>query len=236
MGRKEIPSCGFATSSLPWPRSPCRPPWSSLRWRRPITSITPLTRATSPRSTRRATRSTTRTTRTRQRRPPERRPVAWHASAGDVDDAQLVAGALAGRRDCFETLVERHQRTVYTLVYRWLNDHAVADEVVQATFVQAYTHLVDFRGEASFRSWLYGIALNQTRSLLRSRRRQRTVSLDEVPERELPPTDAAFHDASQDAERRDELGRLIEHLPPRQRAVVTLRIVGDLPFKEIARL
>jgi len=77
-----------------------------------------------------------------------------------VGDAQLVAGAIAGRQECFE-LVERHQRTVHALAYRWLGDHAEADEVVQATFVQAYTHLVDFRADASFRNWPDGIALTR---------------------------------------------------------------------------
>ena len=149
-----------------------------------------------------------------------------------MDDAQLVAGAIAGRQECFETLVERHQRTVYALVYRWLGDHAGADEVVQATFVQAYTHLVDFRGDASFRSWLYGIALNQVRTLQRNQRRARTVPLDDVAEGDLPQAE----DAPVGGWLRDRLADSIGRLPPRQRAVVTLRVVGDLPFKEIARL
>jgi RNA polymerase sigma-70 factor (ECF subfamily) len=149
-----------------------------------------------------------------------------------VDDAQLVAGAIAGRQDCFETLVERHQQSVHALVYRWLGDHAGADEVVQATFVQAYTHLVDFRGDATFRSWLYGIALNQARTLQRNRRRERTVSIDDVAEGDLPQVEGA----SEGGRLRDRLAGFIARLPPRQRAVVTLRVVGDLAFKEIARL
>src|SRR5262245_12102153 len=146
--------------------------------------------------TRRSTRSTTRsitatrsTTRPR-RRPPERRYAASRASPGGVEDESLVAGTLAGRPECFEVLVERHQRSIHWLAHRWLGDHAAADEVVQATFVQAYTHLVDFRGEAPFRSWLCGIALNQVRTLQRSRRRERSVPLDEVPVAALPQADA----------------------------------------------
>jgi RNA polymerase sigma-70 factor (ECF subfamily) len=149
-----------------------------------------------------------------------------------VDDAALVTATLAGRQDCFEVLVERHQRSIYVLAHRWLGDHAAADEVVQATFVQAYTHLVDFRGEASFRSWLCGIALNQARSLQRARRRERSVPLDEVPEEALPQAD----DPPAGGANRDRLARLVQRLPPRQRAVVTLRLAADLPFREIARL
>jgi RNA polymerase sigma-70 factor, ECF subfamily len=149
-----------------------------------------------------------------------------------VDDAQLVAGVIAGRQECFETLVERHQRPVHALVYRWLGDHAVADEVVQATFVQAYTHLVDFRGDAPFRSWLYGIALNQVSQVAKKPTRERTVPIDDVPEGDLPQVEGT----TVSGRLRDRLADLITRLPPRQRAVVTLRIVGDLAFKEIAKL
>jgi RNA polymerase sigma-70 factor, ECF subfamily len=149
-----------------------------------------------------------------------------------VDDAQPVAGAIAGRQECFETLVERHQRSVHALVYRWLGDGAVADEVVQATFVRAYTHLVDFRGDASFRSWLYGIALNQVSQVAKKPTRERTVPIDDVPEGDLPQVEGT----TVRGRLRDRLADLITRLPPRQRAVVTLRIVGDLAFKEIAKL
>jgi RNA polymerase sigma-70 factor, ECF subfamily len=149
-----------------------------------------------------------------------------------VDDVALVAGALAGRQECFEALVERHQRALHALAYRWLGDHAAADEVVQATFLQAYTHLVDFRGEAPFRSWLCGIALNQARTEARARRRERTVSLDDVSEATLPQDDAGPREPTV----RTRLARLVQQLPPRQRAVVTLRVGADLPFREIARL
>ena len=149
-----------------------------------------------------------------------------------MDDASLVAGTLAGRPEYFEALVERHQRSIHGLAYRWLGDHAAADEVVQATFVQAYTHLVDFRGEASFRSWLCGIALNQVRTLQRSRRRERSVQLDEVPEEALLQVD----EPSPAGENHGRLALLVQRLLPRQRGVVPLRIAADFPFREIARV
>jgi RNA polymerase sigma-70 factor (ECF subfamily) len=142
-----------------------------------------------------------------------------------VEDESLVAGTLAGRPECFEALSSG-------TVHRWLGDYAAADEVVQATFVQAYTRLVDFRGEASFRSWLCGIALNQVRTLQRGRRRERSVPLDEVPEDALPQVD----EPSAAGENHDRLALLVQRLPPRQGAVVTLRIAADFPFREIARV
>ena len=146
-----------------------------------------------------------------------------------MGDAQLVAGAIVGRQECFETPAERHQRTVHALAHRWLGDHAGGDEVVEATFVQACTHLVDFREDASLRSWPDGIALDQVRT---EQRREQTVPLADVPESDLPQAD----DVPVGGRLRDRAAASIGRLPPRQHAVVTLRIVSDLPFKEAARI
>jgi RNA polymerase sigma-70 factor (ECF subfamily) len=144
-----------------------------------------------------------------------------------VDDDSLVAGALAGRRQDFEALVERHQRMLYAFAQRMVHDRDSADEVVQRTFVRAYERLATFRGEASVGTWLHRIALNECRDLLRARRR--TVDIDGLPERDLPAT------APPDAGLGTRLRRLVERLPARQRTVLALRVFADLPFAEIAR-
>jgi RNA polymerase sigma-70 factor (ECF subfamily) len=147
-----------------------------------------------------------------------------------VTDLELVDGALAGRRHDFEELVERHQRMLYAVALRYLQDPDAADEAVQATFVSAYTHLAQFRRAASFRTWLYGILLNQCRSGRRRVRVRREVALDEVPESAL----ADHGGETEHADERAALERLIGRLPPRQRSVLSLRIFADLPFKDIA--
>jgi len=145
-----------------------------------------------------------------------------------VDDSALVARARSGDEQAFETLVERHQRMIYTAAARMLRDHDAADEATQRTFVQAFERLGTFRGEASFGTWLQRIAMNECRDLLRERRR--LVDLESVPEREL-----ATAPASDDPRLRARLRRLVADLPPRQRSVLSLRVFADLPFAEIAR-
>lgn len=144
-----------------------------------------------------------------------------------MDDAALVARALAGNEPAFETLVERHQRRIYALAERVLRDHDAADEVTQRTFVRAYERLRSFRGEASFATWLHRIAMNECRDVLRARRRH--VDLDTVPEERLAtaPEPAASLGP--------RLRELVAELPPRQRSVLTLRVFGDLAFADIAR-
>ncbi len=140
-----------------------------------------------------------------------------------MEDRDLIQGTLAGRRQDFEALVERYQKMLYAFAYRQLQDADAADEVVQATFVRAYSELARFRGDASFKTWLHQIALNQCRAQYRSRRRRHSVPLDDVPEAALPHTEDTGPSDSHAG-----LERLIAQLPPRQRTVLTLRIFSDL--------
>jgi RNA polymerase sigma-70 factor (ECF subfamily) len=153
-----------------------------------------------------------------------------------VDDAALVRGALAGRREDFDALVERHQRALYAFIYRMVHDHEQSADVMQVTFLQAYTHLGQFAGRASFKTWLHQIALNQCRAVYRAGRGRQHVSLDEVEEAALSAAQLRAAGGSGGCGQRLLLERLIARLPLRQRAVVTLRVCSDLPFKDIARI
>ncbi len=160
-----------------------------------------------------------------------------------VDDAELVRGALAGRREDFDALVERHQRALYAFIYRFVHDHEQTADIMQVSFLQAYTHLGQFAGRASFKTWLHQIALNQCRAVHRTARTETHVSLDQVADSTVAAaaqaqaghaTSAA--DGSADSNWRVTLNQLVARLPLRQRRVVMLRVFSDLPFKEIARI
>ena len=64
-------------------------------------------------------------------------------------DAELVKACLAGSRDSFDTIVERHQRQVYQLCFRFVGNHADASDLAQDVFVRAYRGLHRFKGDAS---------------------------------------------------------------------------------------
>ncbi len=160
-----------------------------------------------------------------------------------VDDAELVRGALAGRREDFDALVERHQRALYAFIYRFVHDHEQAADIMQVSFLQAYTHLGQFAGRASFKTWLHQIALNQCRAAHRTARTEMHVSLDQVADSTVAAAAQAHAGhgtsaagGSADAGWRVTVDRLVARLPLRQRSVVTLRVFSDLPFKEIARI
>ena len=76
------------------------------------------------------------------------------------EEADLVAASKKGVRNSFPQLVQQHQRRVFNLVFRMLQQYEEANEVTQETFLAAWQGLPSFRGDARFSTWLYRIAYN----------------------------------------------------------------------------
>ncbi len=101
-------------------------------------------------------------------------------------EEQFLERLRRGEAAAFNRLVEERHGDVYALLYRLTEDPEEARDLTQETFLQAFRHLGNFRGDADLRTWLYRIAVNQARNRWRwwkRRRRDRTVSLD-APARE----------------------------------------------------
>src|SRR5918994_4070988 len=96
------------------------------------------------------------------------------------DDAECVRRLQRGETDAFETLVRRHQKTIFNLAYRMLGDYDEAAETTQETFLSAYRAIGRFRGEANFSTWLYRIALNHANTRRKNlvNRQRRTVPIE----------------------------------------------------------
>jgi RNA polymerase sigma-70 factor, ECF subfamily len=90
----------------------------------------------------------------------------------EVSDAAVVAQVLAGDKDAFRLLVERHSRSIFRVVYRMTGNQQDAEEVLQETFLRAYKSLVRFESRSNFGTWLYRIAVNRALDLLSSRKAQ----------------------------------------------------------------
>lgn len=147
-------------------------------------------------------------------------------------DNQLVDRYVAGDETAFEKLVKRHQRTIYDLAYRMLENHADAADLAQKTFIQAFLHLQTFRRESSFRTWLFQIGLNLCRNAIRDRGRQTFEDIDDLPL--AAPQDTFAMAVS--AELRDRLGGAIRLLPERQREALVLRVYHQQAFAEIGAI
>ena len=82
-------------------------------------------------------------------------------------DEELVARAQGGDIESFNQLIVRWERPIYALAYRVIGREEDARDVCQDTFLRAYRALPGFKGQAKFSSWLYRIALNLCRDLIR---------------------------------------------------------------------
>ena len=143
------------------------------------------------------------------------------------DDVALVREVRDGSELAFNTLVDRHQQAVRTFLRRLLGNEADADDMAQETFLAAWTHARSFRGDASVRAWLCGIAWRKARGAQRSWARQRS-------------RDTAHHDLSSErsgtapVEDRLAIRRALQALPLEQRAAVTLCLVCGFSHSEAA--
>ena len=147
-------------------------------------------------------------------------------------DYQLLDRYAAGDGAAFEELVRRHQKTIYDLAYRMLENHADAADLAQRTFVQAFLHHQSFKRESGFRTWLYQIGVNLCRNAIRDRARR---VHEDVHELELAGAHDIFAEVAGD-ELKDRLGRAIRTLPARQKEALVLRVYHDHAFAEIGTI
>jgi len=95
-------------------------------------------------------------------------------------DAELVARVQQGDRTAFDLLVHKYQRRIMRLIASMVGDAAEVEDVAQETFIKAWRSLPQFRGDSSFYSWLYRIAINSARSWQASSMRRRNIAQPDV--------------------------------------------------------
>jgi RNA polymerase sigma-70 factor (ECF subfamily) len=150
-------------------------------------------------------------------------------------DAELVAAAQRGDRDAFGDLVLRYQDRLFNTLLRIAGSHDDAADAVQDSFVQAYTKLDSFRGDAQFFTWLYRIAMNV--ALSRRRRRRPVASLEAAKTAAgEEPMDAAVgpdHQMLTD-ERSAQLHSALADLGDQHRKILVLRELEGCSYEVIA--
>jgi RNA polymerase sigma-70 factor (ECF subfamily) len=161
-------------------------------------------------------------------------------------EEQFLERLKAGDALAFNRLVEERHGDIYALLYRLTEDPEEARDLTQETFLQAFRHLANFRGDADLRTWLYRIAVNQARNRWRwwkRRRRDRTVSLDAPVSEEFDaPLSAALQgDPGLDPERQAlarerelALHAALKSLSRPYREVIVLRDIEGLSYEEVA--
>ncbi len=172
-------------------------------------------------------------------------PAASEAPA-PPDDLTLVRQAQAGDAAAFDELVRRYQRQIYGVVYHMTSHHEDASDLAQEAFVKAWQALKSFKGDSSFFTWIYRIAVNRTLNHLKTRKFRESkhrFSLNDLDaeaenhpdmvamvSRQTPRRDAAL------AELQEKLNDALVQLSENHRLVVTLHDIQGLPHEAIAQV
>lgn len=142
----------------------------------------------------------------------------------------------AGDETAFRLLVDRWEAPILSFLTRTLGDREEARDLAQETFLRVFRHAARYQGGGRFRSWIFRIAGNLTRSRLRRRRVVKWLSLG-AKGTPLEPA-GPRHQESDTRLESEELGRAIEaclaELPPRQRTAFALKRFEGLSYREIA--
>ena len=154
------------------------------------------------------------------------------------NDVQLIRKILSGDDEAFNFLVQKYQKSVHTLAWRQIGDFHYAEEITQDTFLQAYKKLSTLKDPNRFAGWLYAIA---NRFCIAWMRRQRPAMqpLDDTPAKAI---DNLTYDRyvskqfeSEAIERRYEIvEELLKKLPERERTVMVLHYLDEMPTKKIS--
>ena len=148
-----------------------------------------------------------------------------------MTEPHLVARAQEGDLPAFEELVRKYQREIYNLAFRLVQDPEEAKDMAQQTFMQAYIHIREFRGQSQFRTWLFRIAINQCYNFFKTRKKFG----EPVDSQELTIVDENNpQEGLLAAEEKSRLYAALERLPVKQRAVLTLKLEQGLSYKEIS--
>ena len=157
------------------------------------------------------------------------------------DEQVLIRKAMSGNQNAFATLYKTHYPQIYAIIARRTNDRDIVDDLVQTTFMRAFSALARFRGDSSFATWLTQIALNVHKSHLRAQ----SVRRKWVQEVEDPEVLVANHREPRDFENPEKMVTQKQHqelvrksiraLPSRYRQAVWLRYVMDWSYEEITQ-
>ena len=152
------------------------------------------------------------------------------------EEGELIHKILGGRRDLFGDLIAPHLTPLLRALRAMIGGYVDVEDIVQQTTLKAFTHLAQFRFEASFRTWLIRIGLNEARAWRRKCASSRILALDTATLTQLPVADESLSPGAE-YERREANVRLraaLASLPEKYRVVILLRDLYGFTLSEVA--
>jgi RNA polymerase sigma-70 factor (ECF subfamily) len=155
-------------------------------------------------------------------------------------EAELIAAVLKGDAASFEPLIEKYSPRVFATARRYARRESEVEDIVQEVWLKAYQKLGSFRGEAPFEHWLMRLAVRTCYDFLRSHQRNREAAFSDLSEPEDDWLERFIHQPNPGREDSDAaqqlVQRVLQHLSPPARLVITLLEIEDRSVKEISKL
>ena len=157
-----------------------------------------------------------------------------------IEDADVIKRILGGEKELYEILVKRNNQRLYRVIRSYLKDESEIEDVMQNSYIKAYTKLYQFNLASQFSTWLIRIAINE--SLTALKKKGKTLYLDnkdlninndlilEIPDhKQLNPQEKMAQ-----TETKRLLENAIDHLDLKYRTVYVMKEIEEISLKEIA--
>ena len=148
------------------------------------------------------------------------------------EDLELIHRSQAGDTEAFGELVTKYRTKIFSMIYGIVGNECDAWDLSQEGFLKAWRSIHRFQGRSSFYTWLYRITINVTIDSLRRRCLRSEVELDDAIPSSLPSPRANY----ERAEIREQVYAALAQLTPEHRAVIVLKEIEDLQYREIAEI
>jgi RNA polymerase sigma-70 factor, ECF subfamily len=162
-----------------------------------------------------------------------------------AEEEELVRKLQAGNMEVFDQLVERFQKKIYALSFNLTRNQMDAQDVTQDVFLTLFRKIHTFQGKSAFSSWVYRITLNAAYMKLRSRKKDQSVSIDDM----LPTFNKAgfqqekVQDWSENTESllfanetRNIIQKAVDQLPEKEKVVFLLRDVEGISTEKVGEI
>jgi len=161
-----------------------------------------------------------------------------------TDEQDLLRRYVAGDKDAFEEIVTRYKDPLYAFLRRFLNQQQLVEEAFQETFLQLYRSRHSFERDKPLRPWLFTIAANKARDVLRKQKREETVSISTMAEptesniddvvNTLTSYEITPYDEAEKAERAEKVRQIIANMPENLREILILAYFEQFSYKQMA--
>ena len=173
----------------------------------------------------------------------ENKPSVPPPTVEGPSDQECVRRTQEGDPSAYDLLVKRYMERIYAVTYHMTSNHENANDLAQEVFIKGYKYIHKFKGDSSFYTWIYRVAVNHTINFLKRRRPQYEASLNDMDsgiENDPEFIDATKGDAPTRRvdlnELQEALNEAVQKLSEPHRMVVTLHDVEGLSHGEIAKV